>query len=119
MGKSYSSYKNSGVFLACLVALVSFFGNSSQPLASTPSMDWSPATLVETGTTTASSPKIAVDPNGNIMAVWVQYDMNDTDQTIYANRYVVGSGWGTATLLETSDLPVSNPGSPLTQTEML
>ena len=109
MGKSYSSYKNSGVFLACLVALVSFFGNSSQPLASTPSMDWSPATLVETGTTTASSPKIAVDPNGNIMAVWVQYDMNDTDQTIYANRYVVGSGWGTATLLETSDLPVSNP----------
>lgn len=70
---------------------------------------WSPATLVETGTTTASSPKIAVNPNGNIMAVWVQWDMNDTDQTIYANRYVVGSGWGSPTLLETSTMPVGGP----------
>jgi hypothetical protein len=41
------------------------------------------------------------------MAVWVQSDSVTTH--VYANRYVPGSGWGTAALLEASDLPADNP----------
>jgi len=52
---------------------------------------------------------IAVEPNGNVMAVWVQWDEYGTSYHIYANRYVVGSGWGSPNLLETSDLAVYKP----------
>jgi hypothetical protein len=41
------------------------------------------------------------------MAVWVQSD--SVTSHIYANRFVPGSGWGTATILETSDLPADDP----------
>ena len=75
----------------------------------TPNMVWGPATLLETGTGTASAPMIAVEPNGNVMAVWVQWDEYGTSYHIYANRYVVGSGWGSPNLLETSDLAVYKP----------
>jgi len=52
---------------------------------------------------------IAVEPNGNVMAAWVQWDEYGTSYHIYANRYVVGSGWGSPNLLETSDLAVYKP----------
>jgi hypothetical protein len=75
--------------------------------SSATALTWTPAALIETGAGSASSPRIAVDPSGNVMAVWVQSD--GTSSSIYANRYVVGSGWGTATLLEISDMPADSP----------
>jgi len=46
-------------------------------------------------------PKIAIDANGNAVAVWSQYD--GTRLNIWANRYVAGTGWGTAALIETDN----------------
>jgi hypothetical protein len=75
--------------------------------ATTGNLSWSAASPVESAVPAASEPKIAVDPHGTIMAVWVQADSVTTH--VYANRYVQGSGWGTAALLEASDLPADNP----------
>ncbi len=63
---------------------------------------WGTAGLIETdnaGDTTA--PQIAFDQNGNAIAVWQQFDGIRTN--IWANRYVVGTGWGTAGLIETDN----------------
>ena len=42
-----------------------------------------------------------MDGNGNALAVWYQSD--GTHDSIWANRYVVGTGWGNATLIETDN----------------
>ena len=42
-----------------------------------------------------------MDPDGNAIAVWKQYD--GTRYNILANRYTFGSGWGTAGLIETDN----------------
>ena len=60
---------------------------------------WGTATLIETGSGAADNPDVAMDSSGNAIAVWKQSD--GTFDSIYANRYVVGQGWGTATLIET------------------
>jgi hypothetical protein len=63
--------------------------------------DWGTAELIETGDAgNAGTPQIAVDSNGNAIAVWVQYD--GANINIYANRFN-GTGWGTAELIETGD----------------
>jgi hypothetical protein len=60
---------------------------------------WGTAALIETDNAgNASSPQIAFDLNGNALAVWSQYD--ETRANIWANRYVAGTGWGTAGLIE-------------------
>ncbi len=43
-------------------------------------------------------PQIAVDGNGNAIAVWTL--SNGTRRNVWANRYVAGSGWGTPQLIE-------------------
>ena len=66
---------------------------------------WGIAELIETGAGDAWDPQIAMDANGNALAVWYQ-DGDATDAVRYdivANRYTAGSGWGTATLIETDD----------------
>jgi hypothetical protein len=45
--------------------------------------------------------RVAVDANGNAYAVWQQD--TDSNYDMWANRYVVGQGWGKAALLEHSD----------------
>ena len=61
---------------------------------------WGTATLVESDD--AAKPQIAVDGNGNALAVWYQYD--GTRNNIWSNRYSAASGsWGTAALIETDD----------------
>ena len=62
---------------------------------------WGTATLIGlTFTPKAQLPKIAMDPQGNAIAVWAQGDSTGV-LSIWANRYDVGSGsWGTATLIE-------------------
>jgi hypothetical protein len=94
--------KKSIVLLVCVQAMM-----LSVIASSATALTWTPAALIETGSGSASSPRIAVDPSGNVMAVWVQSD--GTTSNIYANRYAAGSGWGTATLLETSDMPADSP----------
>ncbi len=56
---------------------------------------WGPAELIENDDRgSASYPDIAVDPMGNGVAVWSQYD--GALRYIWANRYVPGNGWGVA-----------------------
>jgi len=61
---------------------------------------WGTAQLVEIDdTSNARAPQIAVDTSGNAMAVWIQ--TADTRPSVWANRYTVAGGWGTAQVLET------------------
>lgn len=66
-------------------------------------MGWGTAILVETDNVgNAVGPQVAVDPNGNAIAVWKQSD--GTRDNLWANRYVVGPGWGTPMLIETNSV---------------
>lgn len=63
---------------------------------------WGTPTLVETGDAgDALGPKVAIDADGNAIAVWYQDSGTRTD--IWANRYASGVGWGTAATLESDD----------------
>src|SRR6266550_1030218 len=64
---------------------------------------WGTATsLGQNFTPKAQVPKIAMDPQGNAIAVWQQGDASGI-MSIWANRYDVASGtWGTATLIESN-----------------
>ena len=62
--------------------------------------------MIETGNAFASAPQIAMDASGNAVAVWPQDD--GTWYSIYANRYTVGTGWGTAVLIETDNAGDAN-----------
>lgn len=68
----------------------------------TPSGGWGTAEHIETDDAgNAENPQVAVDENGNAIAVWHQSD--GTRNNIWANRYTPSGGWGTAELLETDD----------------
>jgi uncharacterized membrane-anchored protein len=67
---------------------------------------WGTRTLIETDTGSASSPQVAIDSSDNAIAVWYQSD--GTRNNIWSNRYVVGTGWGTATLIETDNTGSAN-----------
>ena len=63
---------------------------------------WGEAVLLETNNSgDAVKPQIAVDGSGNAIAVWQQD--NGTRLGIYSNRYVAGTGWGSATLIESNE----------------
>jgi len=51
----------------------------------------------------ASSPHIAMDSNDHGIAVWAQSENSGFGNNIRSNRYVAGSGWGTAQLIEHDD----------------
>ncbi len=56
---------------------------------------WDVAQLIETDNTgSAYNPRVAVDSQGNAVAVWQQFDGQHS--RIAANRYMVGTGWSTA-----------------------
>lgn len=62
---------------------------------------WEPAALIETGDAgDALEVHVAIDGSGNATAVWRYWD--GSDRSAWSNRYVVGSGWGTATPIETA-----------------
>jgi hypothetical protein len=64
---------------------------------------WGTAHLIETNDSgSASNVQVSADSSGNAIAVWSQSD-GDFDYSIWSNRYVVGTGWGTAQLIETED----------------
>ncbi len=61
-------------------------------------------------TANAVTPQIAIDPNGNALAVWVQPDgASDNTPDIWANRYTAGSGWGTTANL--GQVRINTPGA--------
>jgi len=69
---------------------------------------WGTAQLLETNNAaSALSPDAAVDGQGNVVAVWAQSD--GTRYSIWSNRFVPGTGWGTARLIETSDQDAGSP----------
>jgi hypothetical protein len=62
---------------------------------------WGQAELVEWDNAgSAIVPQVAMDRDGNAMAVWQQSD--GTGHNIMANRYVKGHGWGVAELIESA-----------------
>ena len=61
---------------------------------------WRTATLIESNAGKAFLPHVGMDDNGNAIAVWVQND--GTYDSMWANRYVAGQGWGTPELIETN-----------------
>jgi len=64
----------------------------------TPASGWGTAGLIETENAgDAWYPHVAIDPDGNAIAVWNQ------SGDIWANRYTPASGWGTAELIETDN----------------
>ncbi|MEO8523779.1 MAG: hypothetical protein ABI460_03570 [Caldimonas sp.] len=65
---------------------------------------WGTAQVIETNDSSSTGnrqPQIAADAAGNALAVWAQSD--GTQVSIWANRYVAGSGWATAELIETGN----------------
>jgi hypothetical protein len=69
---------------------------------SSPDGSWGVAQLIETENLGhASSPRVAMDPDGNATAVWHQSDGERA--SIWANRYTPSSGWGVADTIEKND----------------
>lgn len=70
---------------------------------------WSAPELIETNDDGhAGDPRIAVDSKGNAIAVWHQFNGTQTD--IWANRFTLEDGWGTAERIEINDRgPARNP----------
>ncbi len=74
-----------------------------------PGTGWGTAERIETGDGDAESARVAIDVNGNAVAVWKQRNGSDSFHSIFANRYAAGSGWGSAQLLEALDYAVDEP----------
>ena len=73
---------------------------------------WGSATRIETGKSNAGEPLVAMDAEGNAIAVWYRFDGKRGQ--LWSNRYVAGGVWGQALLME------SKPGyahSPVIETE--
>ncbi|GGX54574.1 hypothetical protein GCM10007392_22480 [Saccharospirillum salsuginis] len=62
----------------------------------TPDDGWGTAELVETTDSSASTPQVAFDGDGNAIAVWTTF-------SIWANTWSPGDGWSTEGLIETDE----------------
>ena len=73
-----------------------------------PGTGWQTVQLLEQDTGNALAPQIAIDAGGNALSIWSQTD--GSRYNIWANRYVPGTGWQTAQLIETDNAgAASNP----------
>jgi len=68
---------------------------------------WGTPSFLETSAYGVLAPKLAVDGAGNAVAIWRQ--STGTTNHLYANRFVVGSGWGTAQMIDSLPDEVYNP----------
>jgi hypothetical protein len=59
-----------------------------------PTLGWSKAQTLDAGGENATQPQLALDEQGNALAIWTQPWMGRT--AVWANRYIVGEGWGIA-----------------------
>jgi len=75
----------------------------------TPSTGWGTAELIDLDDAgPANDPQLAVDANGNAIAVWRQSD--GTRRNIWAGRFTPSEGWGIAGLIELDDVgPANSP----------
>jgi len=65
-----------------------------------PGTGWGTAVPIDSNTMTPDPmPQVALDGAGNAIAVWHRRD--GSVDSVATNRYTVGAGWGSATLLET------------------
>ena len=73
---------------------------------------WSEPEAIDTvgNTESGSRPQVAMDAEGNALAVWVQYGSTYAD--VWGNHYTAGVGWDGAVLLESSDTAVDFVNSP-------
>ncbi len=75
-----------------------------------PASGWGAATAIDNTAGSAGAPTIGVDAQGNAVAIWPQIAAPLSGEiNLYANRYVAGSGWETAQLIETSNRLPQNP----------
>ncbi|MDP1833112.1 MAG: putative Ig domain-containing protein [Geothrix sp.] len=72
---------------------------------------WGSAVLISDSAQASRDPKIAADINGNAMAVWGQFNLTTSAHDIFANRYVAGADWGTATAIQANSA-VNNAARP-------
>ena len=64
---------------------------------------WRREELLETDTSSASTPEVAIGDDGDAVAVWVQSNQ------LYANRFTAPGGWGSRELLHTGTGLVIDP----------
>lgn len=77
----------------------------SDALAAAPS--WTAPKVLSGGG--ADKPLAAIDAKGRAWVVWRQQDAGRASASLWARRYVPGSGWSAARLLETRDDDVTDP----------
>lgn len=84
----------------------------------TPATGWGVPGIIDAGPYDARDAQIGMDASGNAIAVWAQsdgvYDYSSGSPVavrydIWSNRFVAGSSWSGATLLETLDGDASTP----------
>ncbi len=63
---------------------------------------WGVPVLIETNNNSAFSPVVAMDAGGNAIAVWIQFDT--AADSVFANRFDAGAGWGVAELIEANNV---------------
>jgi hypothetical protein len=67
-----------------------------------PGTGWGTPVQIDSEAGEAVAPVVGIDSDGNVIAVWLQYEGIRYD--VWSNRYVVGTGWGTAELIEMDDI---------------
>ncbi|MEO8019215.1 MAG: Ig-like domain-containing protein [Pseudomonadota bacterium] len=66
-----------------------------------PGVGWGQRVLVEKiDIAPGTSPRVAVDPAGNAIAVWQHSDLSRAQTDIWSNHYAPGVGWGSEALIE-------------------
>lgn len=79
----------------------------------TPAAGWGTAQRINPGVVleTAQQPHVAIDDNGNAIAVWMQsnYAQNRSAADIWASRYTAQAGWGAPVLIESSFAEAGEP----------
>ena len=69
---------------------------------------WEAAEPIETSVTGVSHcAQVAIGPDGNAVAVWTRN--NGTRGNIWSNRYTIGTGWGTAEMIEADNGDALDP----------
>ena len=62
---------------------------------------WTAPRVIQSGTTDATGPQVAVDSAGNAVSVWYQQESDTGDYTIRANRYAASAAaWGTPQVIQ-------------------
>jgi len=70
-------------------------------------MGWQGAELLDATAVDASAPRVAMDADGNAIAVWLRTD--DATQKVWASRYTLASGWGSPELISGTAASCDDP----------